>query len=78
MMLGRGSLMIIDDLQHHSVGELVRLLEQQPTFELALDLGKTQIWRKLARQEFMPGHTAQPYLMSKTSPRLGRGPARPS
>ncbi len=71
MMMRRGGLILVDDLQIHSVAELARLLEQQPNFDLALDLGKLQIWQKQYDQPFLPEHSKQPYILSKTKRRRG-------
>jgi len=66
MMLRRGGILVLDDLQIHSVAELSRLLAEQPEFELAEDLGKLQLWHKTTDRPFLPEHSRQPYILSKT------------
>ncbi|MEQ8841473.1 MAG: class I SAM-dependent methyltransferase [Acidimicrobiales bacterium] len=66
MMMRRGALLIIDDLQLHSVAELGRLLEQQQEFELVEDLGKLQVFRKSVDRRFLPDHNGEPYINGRS------------
>jgi len=45
-MLRSGGYIMIDDVHLHSVKELARMLSEQPEFELALDLGKSLVFRR--------------------------------
>jgi precorrin-6B methylase 2 len=68
MMVPKGGLIFIDDVQLYSVAELCRLLAQQPGYELAKDLGKIQVWCKDTDKRFLPGHAAEPYVVGKSTP----------
>lgn len=65
---GEGSLIMIDDVELHSIGELMRLLDEQPGFERVADLGKSVIYRKLTNARWLPEWNEQPYIkrMSET------------
>ncbi len=69
MMMRRGGLLLVDDLQPHSLAELGRLLEQQQEFELIEDLGKLQVFRKTVDRRFLPDHGLEPYIKSSSQPR---------
>lgn len=66
MMLGAGSLLLVDDTQLHSVAELSRLLEMQDGFSLIEQRGKLQIWTKDDGQPFLPEHSREPYIIKMT------------
>lgn len=66
LMLGAGGLLLVDDVNLHSIAELSRLLEQQPGFELRHDLEKLQVWEKTDDEPFLPDHSEQPYIMERT------------
>jgi hypothetical protein len=65
-MMRAGSLLLLDDTQLHSVGELSRLLDQQPGFTFKEQLGKLQVWEKDDDQRFLPEHSREPYLIEMT------------
>lgn len=65
-MLRRGSLLLLDDIQLHSVAELSRLLGQQPGFTLKEQLQKLQVWEKDVDQLWLPEHSRQPYIVEMT------------
>jgi len=67
-MLRRDGLMIVDDVQLHSVKELARLLSDHPHFELVGQLAseKTLIFRKLVDHRFLNDFGSQPYIMART------------
>lgn len=65
-MLRRDGYLMLDDVQLHSVKELVRLLAMQPGFELALDLGKSLVFRKTTLDRSLPEWTGQPYIVRCT------------
>lgn len=66
MMLGTGGLLLVDDVNLHSIAELSRLLAQQPGFELRHDLEKLEVWEKTSDELFLPDHSEQPYIMERT------------
>jgi len=65
-MLRRGGYVMVDDVQIHAVKELARLLAQQPGFELALDLGKSLVFRKTTADRALPEWNQQPYILRCT------------
>lgn len=69
MMLGRGGLLLVDDLQLYSVAELSRLLAEQEEFELIADLGKLQVWKKTVARRFLPDHSREPYIVANSKKR---------
>jgi methyltransferase family protein len=58
-----GGLIMLDDTQLHSVNELVKLLREQPGYEVALDMGKAIVFRKTAVQRELPDFGGQPYIV---------------
>ncbi len=65
-MLKTGGYIMIDDVQLHSVKELARMLSEQPGFELALDLGKSLVFRRTSDNS--GGDWAKiPYIVRKTN-----------
>jgi len=65
-MLHRGGYIMIDDVQLHSVKELAGLLAEQPGFELALDLGKSLLFRKTTADRSLPEWNEQPYILRQS------------
>lgn len=65
-MLKAGGYLMIDDVQLHSVKELARMLFEQPGFELALDMGKSLIFRKTSNEK-MGDWAYIPYIVRKTN-----------
>lgn len=57
-------LLLVDDIQLHSVGELARFLQEDPGVELVqtLEGGKALVFRKLRDQRFLPDFGGQPYI----------------
>jgi hypothetical protein len=66
-MLTRDGLLLIDDTQLHSVGELYRMLREQPGFRQLPMAGKLQAFVKEATNPWLPNFRGQPYIM-----RMGR------
>jgi predicted O-methyltransferase YrrM len=66
LMLSEGGLLVLDDVQLHSIAELSRLLRRQPGFELRHDLLKLQIWEKTNDDPFLPDHSREPYIVQRT------------
>lgn len=62
MMLREGGIMILDDLQLHSVQELFRQLLQQPEFEILEQINKIAIFRKKTSAPLLKDFGAQPYI----------------
>ena len=65
-VLRRGGYLMVDDVQLHSVKELARLLIEQPGFELALNLGKSLVFRKTTDDRSLPDWTGQPYISKRS------------
>lgn len=65
-MLKRDGLIIIDDVQLHSVGELNHLLEMESGYELFQDLGKARVFRKLTTEPFLKEWAYQPYIKQRS------------
>lgn len=66
-MLKTGGYIMIDDIQLHSVKELARMLSEQPGFELALDLGKSLVFRRTSTYEYGGDWASSPYIVRKTN-----------
>jgi hypothetical protein len=65
-MLREGGYLMIDDVQLHSVKELARLLAEEPGFELALDIGKSLIFRKTTADRHLGEWNASPYIRRRS------------
>lgn len=61
-MLKPGGLIMIDDINLHSVKELARLLSEQPEFRLEVDLGKSLVFRRLTDARSLGEWTTLPYI----------------
>jgi hypothetical protein len=71
-MLKKGGFLLIDDLELHSVAELVRLLSYQTEdFRLAANLGKLQIFEKLTDAPQLGWWGTQPYVAALSAYRTG-------
>jgi FkbM family methyltransferase len=57
---------MIDDIQLHSVAELMHLLDRQPGFVRVLDLGKAIVYRRTASERILPDWVHQPYIAEKS------------
>ena len=57
----------LDDTQLLSVSTLASFLMEQPGFEIALNLDKTIIFKKLYADRYLPDFGGQPYITSQTS-----------
>ena len=66
-MLRKGGLLMIDDVQLHAEKEIARLLSEHPGFAIALDIGKSIIFRKLTDQRFLGEWGGQPYIARRTN-----------
>lgn len=66
-MLRSGGLLMIDDLQLHTVRELGNLLLEQPGFDRVADIGKSWIFRKTTNDAYLPEWNQQPYIVRKSS-----------
>jgi hypothetical protein len=53
---------VLDDTQLYSVGALSAFLKEQPGLEVALDLGKTIIFKKIYIDRHLPDFGGQPYI----------------
>ena len=66
LMMRKGSLLFLDDIQLYSVAEISRLLEMQPGFTLREELHKLQVWEKDDNEKFLPEHSREPYIIEAT------------
>ncbi len=66
MILRKGGLLLIDDIQLYPVKELVRLLHEQPEYEFVREIQKLWIWKKTVDAEFLPQEALEPYLRRMT------------
>jgi precorrin-6B methylase 2 len=66
--LRKGGLLIVDDVQLHSVKELARLLAKDERFARVASIGqgKTLVFRKESSLRFLPDFRAQPYILERT------------
>jgi predicted O-methyltransferase YrrM len=75
-MLRNGGILVIDDVQLHSVKELGRLLQKsEKHFALVRDLGKSLAFKKLTDDRFLPQASQQPYIVEQSN-RYARSPSR--
>lgn len=65
-MLREGGYLMIDDVHLYSEKEMARLISEHPAYTLALDLGKSLIFRKLTSQRFLGEWNQQPYIVRRT------------
>jgi hypothetical protein len=67
MLLRQGGFIMLDDLHLHSVKEAARFLAEEPGFSLALDLGKSLVFKKLSDEVHPRGWGEQPYIARLSS-----------
>jgi hypothetical protein len=77
MMLREGGLLFFDDVQLHSVSQLVLMLRLQPGFHLKDITGKTAIFRKATSDRFLPGAIEEPFIQLNSLTPSGVGLAGP-
>lgn len=67
-MLRQGGLLVLDDIQLHSVKELARLLLHSADYRLQGQVGgaKTRVFVKLTEQPFLGDFATQPYIVDRT------------
>lgn len=65
-LLKTNGYIIIDDVNLHSVKELARMLMEQPDFELALDLGKSLVFRRVSDARSLGEWPTLPYIVRKS------------
>lgn len=73
MVLKKGGLLLIDDIQLYSVKELARLLSEQPEYECISRFQKIWIWKKKTESDFLPQETLEPYLKKMTEKEKAAG-----
>jgi hypothetical protein len=72
-MLKNGSFLMIDDIQLHSVAELVRFISYDTVnFRLRADFGKLQIFQKITDQRQLGEWITHPYIRRMSGRRLAR------
>jgi precorrin-6B methylase 2 len=64
-VLKRGGYLMIDDLNLHSIKEMDRFLYEQPGFELALDIGKSHVYKKTNDESGFGDWFGQPFIVRK-------------
>lgn len=65
-LLRTGGLLMIDDMQLHSVKELGRMLFEQPGYEVALDMGKSLVFRRTGDHRQFGDWVSVPYIYRKS------------
>ncbi len=66
-MLRKGGILIIDDIQLHSVKELARFLATDTArFHIVHDLGKSLVFEKMKDERFLTEWNDQPYIVTRT------------
>lgn len=63
----QGGFIMVDDVDLHSVRELVNLLNEQPGYESCLDLGKALIFQKTTDASALPEWNEQPYIVRSSA-----------
>jgi Methyltransferase domain len=66
-MLRRGGYLMIDDVNLYAEKEIARLLAEHKAFSLALDLGKSLVFRKLTADRHLGEWVDQPYVVRRTA-----------
>jgi predicted O-methyltransferase YrrM len=66
-MLKTGGLLMIDDIQLHSIRELARMLMEQPEFQLEKKIGKSLIFRRTGDVRILGECDSIPYIARKTN-----------
>ena len=75
IVLKKGGLLLIDDIQLYSVKELIRLLNEQPEYECISKIQKVWIWKKTVDTVFLPQEGNEPYLKRMTEIEKANGNA---
>ena len=65
-MLRQGGYLMIDDVNLYAEKEMARLLSEHAAFSLALDLGKSLVFRKLTADRHLGEWCDQPYIVRRT------------
>lgn len=65
-MLKTDGLIMIDDLQLHTVKELGRMLSEQPEFKLELDIDKSMVFWRVGDARILGEWPDLPYIVRKT------------
>jgi hypothetical protein len=72
VMLARDGILIIDDVQLHSIKELGKLLKADTArFKFLESLGKSKVFQKKTNEKFLPEWTEQPYIRQKSDSYVG-------
>ena len=67
MMMDRGSILFIDDVQVYACAQLMLLLQAQPEYEFVRLDGKMATFRKATNSEFLPDFVGEPFIMMNTT-----------
>jgi hypothetical protein len=65
-MLRQGGYLMVDDVNLYAEKEMARLLSEHPAYSLALDLGKSLVFRKLTADRHLGEWCDQPYTVRRT------------
>jgi hypothetical protein len=66
MMMDRGAILFVDDVQIYACAQLALLLRAQPEYELVRLDGKMATFRKATNKEFLPNFRGQPFVMENS------------
>ena len=66
-MLKQGGHLMIDDVQLHAEKEIARFLSEHPAFTMALEFGKSVVFRKLTGERHLGDWFNQPYIVRRTN-----------
>ncbi len=75
MLLRKGGLLLLDDVQIHAVKEAARFVARDPNYEAALDLRKTLGFRKTTDRRDFGYHMSNPYVVERTEADAAAGKA---
>jgi hypothetical protein len=67
MMMDRGSILFVDDVQVYACAQLMLLLQAQPDYEFVRLDGKLATFRKATDKEFLPDFVGEPFIMMNTT-----------
>ena len=65
-MLRENGYLMVDDVHLHAEKEMARFLSEHAAFTLALDLGKSLVFRKMSADRHFGGWYEQPYIVRRT------------
>lgn len=66
IMMNRGGILFVDDVQIYACGQLMLLLKAQPEFEFVRLDGKMATFRKVSTSPFLPDWRDEPFIVQNT------------